>query len=109
MFYDKYLELCKQKDIAPSRAAEEAGFSKSLVSKWKSYDSELPSIEILGKISDYFGISISELLEEKEQPIVNLDGLSKNRKALVEYALTLTEDQARQAYRILKAVVEGDL
>ena len=109
MFYDKYLALCKQKGIAPSRAAEEAGFTKSLVTKWKSNKVETPSADILNKLSAYFNTPISELLDEKEQPTLNLDGLSKNRKALVEYALSLTEDQAGRAYRLLKAIVEGDL
>jgi transcriptional regulator with XRE-family HTH domain len=110
MFYDKYLLLCHQKGVSPSKAAEDAGFAKSLVTKWKTKKIDIPSADVLSKLSAYFCVPISELLdEEKEQPTVNLDGLSKNRKALVEYALSLTEEQAGRAYRLLKAIVEGDL
>ncbi len=70
MFYDRYAQLCKQKGVSMSAAAEEAGFAKSLVSKWKKLKIEVPSPEILQKLSAYFGMTIAELLgeEQKENP-----------------------------------------
>lgn len=64
VFYDKYIQLCKERDIAPTRAAIEAGFSKSLVTKWDKKGVEFPSAEIAVKISKYFDIPISELMGE---------------------------------------------
>ena len=110
MFYDKYLLLCNRTGVSPSKAAEDAGFAKSLVTKWKTKKIDIPSADVLSKLSAYFCIPISELLnEEKEQPTVQLDGLSKNRKALVEFALSLTEEQAAKYHQILKALAEADL
>lgn len=65
MFIDKYLILCKKKGVSPSFAATEAGISKSLVTKWKNNKTEVPSPEVLQKLSNYFGISVSELLDEE--------------------------------------------
>lgn len=64
MFYDRFAYLCKQKGVSPSRAALDAGISKSLVTKWKSLNTEIPSPDVLGKLSKYFGIPVSELLGE---------------------------------------------
>lgn len=64
MFYDRFAYLCKQKGVSPSRAALDAGISKSLVSKWKNYNTEIPSPDVLSKLSKYFGIPVSELLGE---------------------------------------------
>lgn len=65
MFYDRFAYLCKQRDISPSRAALEAGISKSLVTKWKNNNIEMPSADVLSKLSKYFGIPVSELLGEE--------------------------------------------
>jgi transcriptional regulator with XRE-family HTH domain len=73
VFYDKYAQLCKQRGVSMSAAAAEAGFSKSLVTKWKVNKVEDPSPEILKKLSVYFNIPVSELLNEKENPATNGD------------------------------------
>lgn len=65
MFYDRFLKLCQERNIAPSRAATEAGLSKSTVSKWKNEPSSEPSGSVLKKLSEYFGIGVSEILDEK--------------------------------------------
>lgn len=65
MFYDRFAYLCKQKGVSPSRAALDAGISKSLVTKWKSLNTEIPSPDVLTKLSKYFGIPVSELLDEE--------------------------------------------
>lgn len=67
MFYDRFAYLCKQRDVSPSRAALDAGISKSLVSKWKNNNTEIPSPDVLSKLSKYFGISVSELLGEETE------------------------------------------
>ena len=64
VFYNKFSNLCKEKGVSVSRGALEAGISKSLVSKWKTNQTEIPSSEVLTKLSIYFQIPVSELLDE---------------------------------------------
>lgn len=73
MFYDKFVKICNARGISPSRAAIEAGLSKSTVTKWKTTPSAEPTGSALRKLSEYFGISISELLagETKKAPTVS--------------------------------------
>ena len=72
MFYDRFVQLCNQKGISPSRAAIEAGISKSLVTKWKTNGCKDPSPEVLRKLSAYFHINISDLLAESTAPVPDI-------------------------------------
>ena len=113
MFYDKYAQLCKKRGISVSAAALEAGLSKSLVTKWKANKVEVPSPDVLKKLSAYFGMPVSELLGEeemgikKEQPI-NLDGLSEKRKALIQFAMDVPEDKAEMILQVMKTILKND-
>ncbi len=111
MFYDKYAQLCKQRGVSMSAAAVDAGVSKSLVTKWKVNKVEVPSPDVLKKLSVYFNMPVSELLgeEEKEKPTIpEDDGLTENQRLLIDFARSLSEDQAALALRLLKSLVEAD-
>lgn len=105
MFYDRFIELCKQKGVSPTRAALDAGISKSLVSKWKSNAAKEPSPEVLRKIADYFGISPYEVLEAKEeQPLVNDD------EELTEYLEMLrTRPEMKMMFQLAKGATKEDV
>lgn len=109
MFYDKFAALCKQKGVSVSRAAIESGISKSLVTKWKTNKVDVPSPEVLQKLSTYFNMTVSALLEEdiKKEPTVS-DGLSDVKRDLIRFAEGLTNEQAALALRVLKSIVEGE-
>lgn len=106
MFYDKYLLLCQQKGVSPSKAAEDAGFAKSLVTKWKANKIDIPSADVLSKLSAYFCVPISELLnEEKEQPTTNgglfLDGITDMQRFIIEEVLKMPEDRQLALAKLL--------
>ena len=111
VFYDKYAQICKRKGISMSAAALEAGLSKSLVTKWKVNKVEVPSPDVLKKLSAYFGMPVSELLgeEQKEKPTIpEDDGLSEKRKALIDFAKTVPEDKADMILKVIQSIVESD-
>lgn len=66
MFYERYLGLCKKKNVSPSKAAVECRFNKGSVSVWKKKyengEDVKPTLEILMKISNYFDVSVDYLL-----------------------------------------------
>lgn len=95
MVYDKFCDLCSQKGVSPSKAAMDAGFSKSLISKWKSKQEIVPSSEVLQKIADYFGVSVDYLLGKEKQPT---DGeLSDEEKAMLDLFRQAGDDARRLA------------
>ena len=67
MFYDRFEELCRQKGVKPGRACVEMGLSRSLAAKWKNTFTKKPGAEALEKMSVYFGMSINEILGQKQQ------------------------------------------
>ena len=65
VFYDRFVELCKKKNISPSKAAGEIGFNKSSISNWKK-NGYTPRKEIAVKIAEYFGVSVDYLMTGEE-------------------------------------------
>lgn len=112
MFYDKYAEICKKRGISMSAAATEAGLSKSLVTKWKTNNVEVPSPDVLKKLSTYFGIPVSELLGEdktaegkKEKPATPKDaGLSKEMQELIDCIKMLPDDKVQMLLQVAKSI-----
>lgn len=61
MFYDRFVAICKQRNVSPSQVAIQCGFNKSSVTNWKK-NGYAPRQEILKKIADYFNVSVDYLL-----------------------------------------------
>lgn len=80
MFYDVYIQLCIEKGISPSKAAQEIGFNKSSITNWKN-NGYTPRQEILMKIAEYFNVSTDYLLgktDEKNKPTTDCDKLNED-------------------------------
>lgn len=78
MFYDKFIRLCSEKGIAPTRAAEDIGLTGGAVSYWKSKGNR-PTDDTITKIAKYFEVPVSYFSEQKEA-----DALTKALLALWE-------------------------
>ena len=109
MFYDKYAQLCKKRGVSMSAAALEAGLSKSLVTKWKSNKVDVPSPDVLKKLSNYFGMPVSELLgeeqnETKKEQSTEIDGLSEKQKAFIDKIMQMSDVELDRLDKILSLV-----
>ena len=106
--YENIQALCKSKGVSGSRMCLDLGMSKSTLSDMKKGRTKGLSMPNAQKIAGYFGITVDELYgnEEKEKPTVQDDGLTDNQRVLMEFAKTLSEDQAERALRLLKVLVE---
>ena len=63
MFYYNFVDLCNQRGLSPSAAAEAMGLKKSVVTRWKN--GTKPRQATLQKIASFFGCSIEDLTKEK--------------------------------------------
>lgn len=105
MFYDIYVDLCKQKGKSPSAVAQELGINKSNVSNWKN-NGYTPRGAVLNKIAEYFGVSIDYLLgnEQSEKPLVNGD------EELTEYLEILrTRPEMKMMFQLAKDATKADV
>jgi transcriptional regulator with XRE-family HTH domain len=92
-----------------SAAALEAGLSKSLVTKWKTNKVDVPSPDVLKKLSSYFNMPVSELLGEeekeakKEQP-TEIDGLSEKQRVFIDKVRQMSDEELDRLDKILSLV-----
>lgn len=75
MFYQVFVDLCHQKGISESKAAESVGLNRASVSKWKA--GAIPNGATLSKLADYFGVSADYLLNGGRVPAAEAGGLSR--------------------------------
>ena len=87
VFYDKFVHICEKHEVSPSRAAIEAGLSKSTVSKWKNTPDAEPTGAAIKKLCDYFQITVSELLNEDTQKAPTTNGERSISNAELKFAL----------------------
>ena len=80
-----------------------------LVTKWKTNKVDVPSPDVLKKLSAYFNMPVSELLGEeeknakKEQP-TEIDGLSKKKKAFIDKVMQMSDAELDRLDKILSLV-----
>lgn len=100
MFYDKYVELCSQKNISPTAAALAIGLSKATPTKWKA-SGATPSGDNLKKIAAYFGVTESDLLSDESIQL-------PTKKNESDKHIELREDlRNSMAFRILYDTLEN--
>ena len=75
MLNEKIKELRKAKRVSQVEMASALGLTKQCVSNWEN-DNIQPSIEMLVKIADYFGVTTDYLLGRSEKDVINVEGLS---------------------------------
>lgn len=63
--YKKYAELIKQKGIRTADVCRATGISASTFTDWKTGKSK-PKIDKIQKIADYFGVPLTDFLEERK-------------------------------------------
>ena len=87
MFYSYFDYLCKQKGVSKNKACQDMGVSRNVAAKWKATNTN-PNMATLKKISEYFGVSIDELLAQgKEKPAALSDGQEENEEQLLDIEL----------------------
>lgn len=67
MFWERFVSLCNSKNEKPNRTAAKIGISSASVTKWKN--GSIPNSDSLGKIAEYFCVSIDYLLGKSDQLI----------------------------------------
>lgn len=105
MFYSNYVKLCSKLNKSPSAVGEELGFTRASVTGWGN--GATPRKSSLIKIADYFGITVTELMsgvgEQENAPATEGEGISAERKALLDIVYSLTDEQCRK----LLVLVQG--
>ena len=84
-FTDNLQSLMSAKGISRRKLAKECGISPSAVNSWFNRSAENISLQTLKKLSDYFGVSIEELVHGKQR-----------RREITFSSNTYTDDELNQ-------------
>ena len=105
--YERITELCKSKNVSPSRMCLDLGLSKSTMSDMKAGRTKGITTATAQKIASYFGVSVGYLLgeeEQKEKPLINDD------EELTEYVQMLkTRPEMRMLFQLSKDATKEDV
>lgn len=92
MFWNCFYELCQKNEIKPLNVAKALKIGAGSITKWKN--GTIPNGETLGKIADYFNVSIDYLLGRTDVPEVNY-GNTQNVTDLFDELLNETEEREK--------------
>lgn len=65
MFYDRFVELCKNKGVSRTKACVDCGISRTAWHKWE--DGSTPNGATINKFAAYFSVSVGHLLDEETE------------------------------------------
>ena len=83
MFWERFVQLCAERNTKPNPVAKELGISSGAVTNWKN--GAVPQSATLKRIADYFGVSVSYLQGLSDEPSVSLsDQVIANLSANVQ-------------------------
>ena len=110
-FYETFIHLCEEKGVKPTKACTDGigPQSKNTWSRWKQGTAN-PNLDSLLKLSQYFGVTVSELVGETEKPATESDGLENltdNQKILVNLISRLTDYEVLLLISQVKGIILG--
>lgn len=109
-FNARFNELCNRSHHNDTELARELHVSKQTLSAWRS-GARSPKQPTIIMIAQYFNVSVEWLMgfdvDETKKPTTN-DGLTDSQRELIQFSLSLTEEQAVVALRVLRSLVEGN-
>lgn len=105
-FYNKFVELCKEKGLKPSRAGIEAGVPKQTVSNWKA--GRKPSDTYIAQLADYFGVPVSYFSEE-DQETEKSPVPDKETEDFARYFAMLTPEHQQQIRSAMAELIKEQL
>ena len=79
------------------------GISYFTVTSWAN-GSKYPRMNKVEQLAKYFGISISDLVEEKEKPTEQVDELTEDLKELIDCIKKLPEDKIQMLLQVARSI-----
>ena len=112
MNYERFVELCNERNVSPTRVVLELGYERSSITRWKASsvaNNGMCSLNssMLLRIAEYFDVSTDYLLgvTNEKKPTSNLSLLDNPRKMLLlDEAEGLTDKSLEQVIRMMRVI-----
>lgn len=94
--YNRITKLLQARGITRRKMQADLGLKTQYMTELKSGRMKIPSADKLAAIADYLGVSVQQLLSEKNIPTEN--NLDEDKRMLLSIIDDLSEDQAHYLY-----------
>lgn len=99
-------KFMEEKGVTNREVCEALGFKYTTFIDWIK-GVTYPRIGKVEAMANYFGCEKSDLIEDKDKPTED-DGLSENRKALIDFVMSVPEEKAGMILRVMKSILEDE-
>lgn len=90
-FYQNYIYQCNKRGVSPSKAAVDAGTTKTSVNRWKN--GSLPTDATIAKLANYFNCAVTDLIGENNPAPTDGNGIDEKTKQVISMFESLSEQQ----------------
>lgn len=101
MFWERFYELCCNKNTKPNPVGQELGISSGILTKWKAGTS-YPNGDNLIKIAKYFNCSIDYLVGLVDNPNSHFNKVNTEDIEILEKLNSLPSDSREEIIHILE-------
>lgn len=110
MFKEKFIELCNEKGVSPSKVCRDVGITPTAYSCWT--EASIPRKTTLKRIADYFGVTPEYFTQETEpqepqsEQTELLEAMRRkpSMRVLFSLAKDATEEEINTAIKIIVAL-----
>ena len=109
VFAENLQYYMNERNVSRKEISDALGISYFTVTSWVN-GKKYPRMDKVEILAEYFGILKSDLIEERtteEKPVI-ADGLTENQKVLIDFAKTLSDDQAGKVLQLMKSILAFD-
>lgn len=79
------------------------GISYFTITSWAN-GTKYPRMDKIVKLAEYFGVLVSDLIEEKKEQPTEYDGLSKKKQAFIDKVMQMSDEELDRLDKILSLV-----
>lgn len=97
----------ERKGVSNQQLCDDLGFKYTTFMDWIKAVT-YPRIGKVEAMANYFGCEKSDLIEDKKGKPTEYDGLSDNKKALIDFAKAVPDDKAAMILKVIRSIVEDD-
>lgn len=94
-FYEKFMNLCIEKDVSPSKVTVEIGLTPTSATGWK--DGAVPRNLTIRKICRYFDVPLS-YFEESEKPSAESRELTDAQRRAIDLIKSIDDDAVLEIF-----------
>ena len=112
MFYSKFVQLCLEHNVSPSKAAADCGLKSAHVYKWKNGSKPTDITKL--KIANHFGVDVSYFNEADEDEVAMKEEKQKekaptisggsSKAELINLIMSIPEDGVDRLLEIAKVL-----